>query len=428
MRKIILGTLVSLAAMGASHAANAEDLLKLYKYLHANPELSRVEFKTAALMADKLDALGFDVTREVGETGVVAVMKNGNGPTVMIRADIDGLPVKEKTGLSYASTVMTKDYGGNEVPAMHACGHDIHMTVLIGTAENLVAQKENWSGTLIMILQPAEELGQGARLMIDDGLFTRFPRPDYNLALHDSASLEAGQIGLVSGYAMANVDSVDITVRGIGGHGAYPHTTKDPVVLAAQIVTSLQTIVSRETSPLESAVVTVGSIHGGTKHNIIPGEVKLQLTIRSYTDEVRESTLKSIERIALGLGLAYGLPEDKLPIVKLKDEYTPALYNNPELTARLTPIIGKAIGQDVLALKPVMGGEDFSQFGRVEPKIPGLLFWVGAVNAKTMKKAKKKGVSLPSLHSALFAPDPKPTIDNGVKAMTASALELLQNK
>lgn len=427
MRKMISGMVLGLGAMMIPNAAQAEDLLKLYKYLHANPELSRMEVKTAALLAGKLDALGFDVTEHVGETGVVAVMKNGEGPTVLIRADMDGLPVKEQTGLSYASTVMTKDYEGNDVPAMHACGHDIHMTVLIGTAEKLVAQKANWSGTLILILQPAEELGQGARLMIEDGLFKRFPRPDYNLALHDNASLAAGKIGVVPGYAMANVDSVDITIRGIGGHGAYPHTTKDPVVLAAQLIMALQTIVSRETSPLDPAVVTVGSIHGGTKHNIISDEVKLQLTLRSYTDEVRQDTIAAIKRIAEGLGRAYGLPDDKLPIVKLKDEYTPALYNNPKLAERIAPVIASVIGQENMPeRKPVMGGEDFGQFGRVEPKIPSLLFTLGAVDPKAIKKAKKSGKSLPSLHSPFFAPDAKPTIETGVRAMTASALELLK--
>lgn len=427
MRKTTTGAALGLVALLAPNVAQAEDLLKLYKYLHANPELSRMETNTAALLAGKLAKLGFEVTEHVGETGVVAVMKNGEGPTVLIRADMDALPVKEQTGLPYASTVMTKDYEGNTVPAMHACGHDIHMTVLIGVAENLVAQKADWSGTLILILQPAEELGQGARLMLEDGLFTRFPRPDFNLALHDNASLAAGKIGVVPGYAMANVDSVDITVRGIGGHGAYPHTTKDPVVLASQIVLGLQTIVSRETSPLDPAVVTVGSIHGGTKHNIIPDEVKLQITLRSYTDEVRENTIASIKRIADGLGRAYGLPDDKLPIVKVKDEFTPALYNNPELAARIAPVIASVIGEkNMPERKPVMGGEDFGQFGRVEPKIPSLLFTLGAVDPKAIKKAKKTGASLPSLHSPFFAPDAKPTIETGVKAMTASALDLLK--
>ena len=279
MNKFLLTASLVLSSLTIANTANAEDLYKLYKHLHANPELSLMEVKTAKLLAGKLEKMGFDVTENVGGTGVVAVMKNGAGPTVLIRADMDGLPVIEQTGVSYASKVMTKNRDGIEKPAMHACGHDIHMTVLIGTAEKLVAEKKDWSGTLVLMLQPAEELGLGANMMLEDGLFTRFPRPDYNLALHDNATLAAGKVGVVPGYALANVDSVDITVRGIGGHGAYPHTTKDPIVLASQMVVAFQTIVSRETSPLDSAVLTVGSIHGGSKHNIISDEVKLQLTL-----------------------------------------------------------------------------------------------------------------------------------------------------
>lgn len=428
MRKPLKIFLLALTALSLPSAAQAEDLYKLYKHLHANPELSLMEVKTAKLLAEKLDALGFDVTEKVGGTGVVAVMKNGAGSTVLIRADMDGLPVKEDTGLAYASTVITKNRDGIEKPAMHACGHDIHMTVLIGTAQKLVAEKANWSGTLVLMLQPAEELGLGAVMMIEDGLFTRFPRPDYNLALHDNSSLAAGKVGIVPGYALANVDSVDITVRGVGGHGAYPHTTKDPIVLAAQLVTAMQTIVSRETSPLDSAVLTVGSIHGGSKHNIISDEVELQLTLRSYKDDVRMNTINSIKRMADGLGRAYGLPEDKLPIVTVREkEFTPATYNNPELSERLTASIGAAIGaSNVVGMDPVMGGEDFGALGRVEPKIPSVIFWLGAVNPKTIAKAKKTGKTLPSLHSPFFAPDAKPTIDTGVKAMSAAALDLFK--
>jgi len=428
MKKFLTILSATLAASMVPASANAEDLLKLYKYLHENPELSLMEVKTAKLLADKLDALGFDVTEKVGGTGVVAVMKNGAGPTLLIRADMDALPVKEQTGLSYASTVIAPNRDGIEKPAMHACGHDIHMTVLIGTAEKLVAEKANWTGTLVMILQPAEELGLGANAMIKDGLFTRFPRPDYNLALHDNPVLATGEVGIVPGYALANVDSVDITVRGIGGHGAYPHTTKDPIVLASQMVVAFQTIVSRETSPLESAVLTVGSIHGGSKHNIISDEVKLQLTLRSYKDDVRMNTINSIKRIADGLGRAAGLPDDKLPIVTVRDkEFTPATYNNPELAQTVKLAISAEIGADnVKDMDPVMGGEDFGAFGRVEPKIPSFLFWLGAVDAKVIAKAKKDGVTLPSLHSPFYTPDPKPTIETGVAAMSAAALDLLQ--
>jgi hippurate hydrolase len=413
-----------------STSAHAEDLLQLYKYLHANPELSLVETNTAKLMAEKLKALGFDVTENVGGTGVVGVFKNGKGPTVMVRADMDGLPVKEQTGLDYASQIVTSTFEKKKAPAMHACGHDIHMTVQVGTAEALVARKDEWSGTLMMIFQPAEELGRGARMMLEDGLFERFPRPDYNLALHDNSSMASGTIGLVPGYALANVDSVDITIRGIGGHGAYPQATKDPVVLAAQLVVAMQTIVSRETSPLDAAVLTVGSIHGGTKHNIISDEVKLQLTLRSYKDKVRHNTIDSIKRMADGLGRAAGLPDDKLPIVTVREsEYTPATYNNPELMAELKPVFEQALGaKNVLDQSPVMGGEDFGRFGSVDPKIPSVLFWLGAVKPKTVADAEKDGTILPSLHSPFFAPDAKPTIDTGVQAMTAAALHLLQKE
>lgn len=429
MKKFILMAALMMSSASVSQTANAEDLLELYKYLHANPELSLMETKTAKLLAGKLEKLGFDVTENVGGTGVVAVMKNGAGPTVLIRADMDGLPVVEQTKLPYASTVITPNRDGIEKPAMHACGHDIHMTVLIGTAEKLISEKKNWSGTLVLMLQPAEELGLGANMMLEDGLFERFPRPDYNLALHDNASLAAGKVGIVPGYALANVDSVDITVRGIGGHGAYPHTTKDPIVLASQMVVAFQTIVSRETSPLDSAVLTVGSIHGGYKHNIISDEVKLQLTLRSYKDGVRMNTINSIKRIADGLGRAAGLPKDKLPIVNVRDkEFTPATYNNPQLAERLTLSLGETIGKDnVVSMDPVMGGEDFGALGRVEPKIPSLIFWLGAVDPKVIAKAKKNGEILPSLHSPFFAPDAEPTIKTGVKAMSAAALDLLQN-
>ena len=423
-------TAVLLATTLLSTGAHAEDLNELYRYLHANPELSLMEVKTASLLAGKLKNMGYEVTEKVGGTGVVAVMKNGEGPTVLIRADMDGLPVVEQTGVSYASKAIAPNRDGIEKPSMHACGHDIHMTVLIGTAERMVAEKTDWSGTLVLVLQPAEELGLGAGMMLEDGLFTRFPRPDYNLALHDNSSMASGTVGIVPGYALANVDSVDITVRGIGGHGAYPHTTKDPIVLASQMVGAFQTIVSRETSPLESAVLTIGSIHGGTKHNIISDEVKMQLTLRSYKDDVRMNTINSIKRIADGLGRAAGLPDEKLPIVTVRDkEFTPATYNNPELANTVKLAIGAAIGADnVKDKQPVMGGEDFGAFGRVDPKIPSFLFWLGAVDADVIEQAEKDGKTLPSLHSPFFAPDYEPTIETGVAAMSAAALDLMKTE
>lgn len=410
-------------------AAADEDLLALYKTLHANPELSHMETQTAKMLGGKMEGFGFDVTYGVGSTGVVSVFKNGEGPTVLIRADMDALPVLEATGVSYASTVITKNHEGVEQPAMHACAHDIHMTSFIGTAHDLTARKDEWSGTLVMILQPAEELGQGARAMIKAGVLTKFPRPDYNLALHANSAMPAGTIGYTPGYALANVDSVDITVRGIGGHGAYPSGTKDPIVLTAQIIMALQTIISREIPATEPAVVTVGSVHGGSKHNIIGDEVKLQLTLRSYTPEVRETTINAIRRITDGLGRAAGLPDNLLPIVTRKDEFTPAAYNNPQLAARAAQLMGEAIGaQNIVETPAVMGGEDFGEFGQVTPKIPSLIFWLGAVNPDVYTKAKKDGASLPTLHSPTFLPDAEPTIETGVKAMTAVAMGLFNGE
>ncbi|WP_141732354.1 amidohydrolase [Oligoflexus tunisiensis] len=400
-------------------------LEKLYKELHQNPELSLQEKATAQRMAQELKSLGFAVTENVGGFGVVGVFKNGQGPTVLIRTDTDALPVKEESGKAYASRKTMKDREGTVQPVMHACGHDIHMTVFSGTARQLIDQKSKWHGTLVMIAQPAEETGMGARAMLQDGLFKKFPRPDYNLALHVSAELPAGELGFTSGYALANVDSVDIKVRGEGGHGAYPHMTKDPIVLAAQLINSLQTVVSREIAPVEPAVVTVGSIHGGSKHNIIADEVNLQLTLRSYSPQVREQTIAAIKRIARGLAITAGLPEEKFPVVTVQDEFTPSVYNNPELTQRIVAVAKNIVGEaHVKDMPPTMGGEDFGQYGRVDPKIPSLIYWLGSVDPETHKKTLAAGKKLPSLHSAQFAPLPEPTIKTGVKMMTAAALEL----
>lgn len=417
--------LLAAALLSLAPAAQAETLMDVYKHLHANPELSSMETETAAYLAKRMKKLGFEVTENFGGTGVVSVMKNGPGKTIMIRADMDGLPVKENTGLPFASKVTKKDRFGDEWPVMHACGHDIHMTTFLGTAQELVANKDLWSGTLVMILQPAEEISHGAKDMLKAGLFTKFPRPDYNLALHANSAMPAGQVGITSGYALANVDSVDITVIGIGGHGAYPQTTKDPIVIASQIVLALQTIVSREVAAQDSAVVTVGSIHGGTKHNIIGEEVKLQLTVRSYSDETRDKLLASIKRISENMGRVAGLPDDMLPVVEIKDEYTPAAYNNPELAAKAMKTMAKVIGEDnVIASDPVMGGEDFGRYGRTDPKIPGMIYWLGAANPEEVKAAKKAGKSMPSLHSPFFAPDAAAAIPVGVDTMTATAVSL----
>ncbi len=422
MRFALISFLLSLPILAG---AADRSLMELYKHLHANPELSFVEVETAKTMASELRDLGFTVTEDIGGHGVVGVMENGSGPTVLIRADMDALPITEQTGLAYASEVVAEGRDGQPTGVMHACGHDVHMTVFAGTARRLAAEKENWSGTLVMIAQPAEERSGGAKAMLADGLFERFPRPDYNLALHVSSDLPAGSVGLVSGYAMANVDSVDILVKGRGGHGAYPDRNKDPVVLAAQIVMALQTIVSREISPLEPAVVTIGSIHGGSQHNIIPGEVKLQLTLRSYDDDVRNQTIASIRRIAEHSARAAGMPDDRLPEVTVLDEHTPAAYNNPELTGRIQKVFESEFGSEkVFGLAPEMVGEDFGRYGSVEPKIPSLMFRLGTVEQSTYEQAQAGKLTLPTLHSAKFAPDPKPTIETGVSAMTGAALEL----
>ena len=413
----------------AWQAALQEDyayLEALYIHLHQNPELSFYEEQTSARLAAELRELGFTVTEKVGGYGVVGVLENGDGPVVLLRTDMDALPVLEKTGKPYASTATTIDEHGNTVSVMHACAHDVNMTVFIGAARRLTAMAGQWRGTLVMIAQPAEERGAGARAMLKDGLFERFPRPDYNFALHVSSSVPAGKVIYTKGYVMANVDSVDLTVYGIGGHGAYPHRTKDPVVLSAQVINALQTLVSRELKPIEAGVVTVGSIHGGTKHNVIPDKVELQLTVRSYTDEARNTLLEGIKRIAEGQAMAMGLPRDRWPVVKVKDEYTPSVYNNPELSDRIVKALRTVFDDErLIPGEPVMGGEDFAQYGRVEPKIPSLLFWIGGVEAGKYARAMESGEVLPSLHSPFFAPDPQPTITTGVEVMTTSALELL---
>jgi len=398
-------------------------LEQLYVYLHRSPELSFHEAETAGKLISELRPLGYEITSPIGGTGFAAVLKNGEGPTVLIRTDLDGLPVQEQTGREYASTVKTTDDWGAEVSVMHACGHDVHMATFIGVARALAGVKDQWKGTLLLIGQPAEERGAGARAMLADGLFSRTVEPDYALALHSSPELPTGQIGYTSGFALANTDSIDISIRGVGGHGAYPQATKDPVVIAAYVITALQTIVSRETNPLDSVVVTVGSIHGGTKHNIIGDEVKLQLTVRSYEDDVRQRTLDSIRRITTETARAFGVPADREPVVSIaEEEHTPAAYNDPALIDRLVPVWRQAFGpENVVEVPPVMAGEDFSRYGRTEADIPATIFWLGTVDPERVKS----GESLPSLHSPFFKPEPRAAIGTGVQAMTAAALELL---
>lgn len=432
---LLASTLYGQADLDEPINEELESLLATYKHLHSHPELSYQEKETSRYLARELRTLGFEVTENVGDYGVfgrtsyglVAVMENGEGPTVMVRTDLDGLPVEERTGVPYTSRVRV-DHAGADVSVMHACGHDIHMTSFLGTASMLTRLKDQWAGTLVMIGQPAEERGAGARAMLKGGLYERFPLPDYALALHVSASLEAGKVAYCPGYALANVDSVDILIRGIGGHGAYPQRTKDPVVLAAQMILALQTIVSREVHPNDPAVVTVGSIHGGTKHNIIPDEVRLQLTVRSYKPEVREKIHAAIRRIAHGVAAAAGIPPDRAPIVEIpEEEFTPSTYNDPNLTGRVARALKRALGsENVFETDPVMGGEDFSQFGLQDTEVPICIFWLGAVHPDRIREARETGASLPSLHSSEFAPLPDVTLRTGVKAMTSAVLDLMR--
>ena len=392
------------------------------------------EERSAAIVAKELKAAGCEVTERVGKYekpgatcfGVVGVMKNGAGPTVLARTDLDALPVHEETGLPYASTVTTKNDEGKEVPVMHACGHDAHISMFIGVARVLAKLKDQWHGTIVFVAQPAEETGNGARALLRAGLYEKFGKPDFALGFHDKADMQTGHIGVTEGYTYANVDSVDVIVRGVGGHGAYPHKTKDPIVLAAEMINTWQTIASRENNPLDPIVVTVGSIHGGTKHNIIPDEVKMQLTVRTYKPETRERVLAAIDQIAKGCAMAAGIPPDRAPIVSVaKDQFTPATYNNPELTKRLLAAWKKTLGnENVEIVDATMGGEDFSEYSLPDHSIPAVDFHIGAVDPVKIADSKKNGTMLPSLHSSKFAPVPEPTIRTGIIAMTAAVLEL----
>jgi len=396
-------------------------LQALYLDLHEHPELSFHETQTSQKMADGLKRLGFEVTTGVGGMGVVGVMKNGTGPTVLIRTDMDALPVPERTGLPYASKVMVKDDTGHDVPVMHACGHDLHMASWLGTATLLSQNKNRWHGTVVMIGQPAEERVAGAAAMLKDGLLTRFPKPNFAIAIHDSAAFPAGSVSVIPGFTAANADSVDITVFGKGGHGAAPDKTVDPIVLSARIILALQTIVSRETNPLDPAVVTVGSIHGGTKNNIIPDEVKLELTIRSYKDEVRAHTIEAIQRICKAEAMAVGAPKE--PEVKVK-ETVHATYNDPALSERVTAALKKSLGEDrVVKGDPIMGAEDFSEFGRAG--VPSVIFWVGAVDPAKLAQSKQSGVPLPGTHSSLFAPLLPDSLRTAIRAEATAAFALL---
>ncbi len=456
MKHLLLASAAILYSTAASAglrddvAADYSKIEGIYKHIHQNPELSFEESETSKLLASELQKAGFVVATGIGDKwtkekakatqgkvvpgvggyGLAAVMTNGPGPVLMIRADMDALPLEEKTGLPYASKAKAVDHTGQEAPIMHACAHDSHVAILIGVARRLVAMKDQWSGTLVLIGQPAEEIGLGATAMLNDKLYTRFPKPNYVLALHTNGRDPAGSIAYTPGFALANVDSVDITVRGVGAHGSTPHLGKDPIVISAEIINALQTLVSRELDAQEAGVVTVGSIQAGFKHNIIPDQAHLKITVRSYSDAVRQQLLDGIKRIARAQAESAGLPEELMPVVTIESDYTPATYNDPALSERAVKAMKASLGDErVYTTPPVMGGEDFSQYGRTEDKIPTFMFWVGGADPKAIADAKAGKVPWPpSNHSPFFAPIPEPTLKTGVEAMTAAALDILGKK
>lgn len=418
---VLLTNLTALCANPPVSSADFDSLYpsleKLYVELHQAPELSLHEEKTAARLVSELKPLGYEVTQGVGGYGVVAVLRNGTGPNLLLRTDTDALPVEEKTGLPFASKVHTPE----GTPVMHACGHDLHMTAWIGTARWMASHKQQWSGTLIMIAQPAEEVVKGARAMLADGLYTRFPKPNFALAVHDAADLPAGKVGYTPGYALANSDSIDITVFGKGGHGAQPQSTVDPIVIAARIVSGLQTLVSRQNNPLDPVVVTVGQIHGGTKNNIIPDQVMLGLSVRTYKKEVRKRVLQGIERVAKAEAELAAAP--RAPEVKIT-EGTIAVYNDPGLTERLVRSLRRSLGDaNVVEIPPKMVSEDFSYYA--QDGIPEAMFHIGAVNPQKFAEAEQSGAQLPSLHSALFAPDFQATLITAIQTEVTELLELM---
>lgn len=400
----------------------------LYKELHQNPELSLQEKETSLRMAQELRALGYEVTEGIGGYGVVGVLRNGAGPTLLIRTDMDALPMEEKTGLPYASTKKGIGNDGKETFITHSCGHDIHMSVFIGTAKTMMEYRGSWRGTLLMVAQPAEENGMGAWNMMNDGLYERFPHPDFAIALHDDPFLPAGKIGYKTGALMAGVDMMNVTVYGEGAHGAAPHTGIDPIVLSAQMIQAYQTIVSRRIAPTDPAVVTVGSIHGGTIHNIIPDKVEMQLTLRSYSPSVREEMISSVKRISENIARSAGLSDDKMPTYWIREPHTPALINDVDLTNQMVQVFQTNLGEEnVVEVQAQMIGEDFSRYGLAERKIPISMFYLGANDPAFLEKAIKEGLEIPGLHSPYFAPIPEPTIKTGVKAMSLAAMDILRN-
>ncbi|MGH9440890.1 MAG: amidohydrolase [Thermoanaerobaculia bacterium] len=418
----LAAALAGQTAYSAPPASLSPELHALYVDLHQTPELSLHEEKTAAKMARQLRRLGFEVTERVGATGVVGVLRNGAGPAVMLRTELDALPVEEKTGLPFASHVRTRNDDGVEVPVMHACGHDVHMTCWVGTAEAMAESRAQWRGTLVFIAQPAEERGMGARAMLADGLFSRFPKPDFVLALHDTPTLATGTVGYTAGPAFSSADSVDLTIYGKGGHGAHPEATVDPIVIAARTVLALQTLVSRENDPLDPAIVTVGSFHGGSKHNIIPDEVKLQITVRAFREAVRKRLLSGIERIAKAEAAASAAPRS--PEMKIVDVSSAVTVNNPALTGRVAAALRRRFGESrVIEMPRDTVSEDFSEYSLAG--VPAVIFRLGATEPQRFARARASGENLPSLHSSFFAPDADAAIRTGIEAETAALRDLL---
>lgn len=404
-------------------ANDMEYLVSLYKHIHKHPEISLQEKETAGLLTEELRKIGFDVTENFGGYGIVGILKNGEGPQILYRTDMDALPMYEKTNLDYASAV-TAEFNGQEVGTMHSCGHDMHMATWLGTARAMVAMKDQWQGTLMLIGQPAEEIGAGAKMMLDAGLYGQFGIPDFGIGLHCNPTLRAGQVGISPGYTMANTESIDILVKGVGAHGASPHQSIDPVVLASMIVMDIQTIVSRNIKPIDDAVITVGAIKGGTKHNIIPDEVTLQLTVRTFKEDVRLLIHKRLEEIARGVAIAAGMPEDLMPEITIPDDFTPSNYNDPGLTQYFKNSASKAISTDnVVDTEPQMVGEDFSWFGRTEHDVPTILYWLGTVSEEKIEKG-----DLPGLHSPFYYPEPEESLSAGISVNTRVLIDLFSQK
>jgi len=434
MKKILLlFPLVALILLGANNPnptalkswieKDIPYLVEFYKTRHQNPEISLQEEKTAKALTAELEKIGFEVTENVGGYGIVGILKNGDGPTILYRTDMDALPMNEKTELPYASKVNIK-HNNTETGVMHSCGHDMHMTTWLGTARAMANNKKDWKGTLMLIGQPAEEIGAGARMMINAGLYDRFEVPDFGIGLHCNPALEAGTIGLIPGYTLANAELIEIEVYGVGGHGAVPDMTIDPIVLSSNIIMDLQTIVSRNVKPIEDAVVTVGAIQGGTVGNIIPDKITLKLTVRTFKEEVRQLIHRRIKEICKGAAMGAGLPEDKWPKVKIPEEFTPANYNDPVLTKKLIASAQNVIGsENVIATDPIMGGEDFALYGSTEHDVPTAMFWLG-----TVTKEKIDSGNLPGLHSPFYYPEAEPTIQKGVSVTTKMLLDLFNAK